>query len=151
MIKKIIATIATFCLISCSGISVNAAEIFMEQTNSSSVYSVGLISNCSVSISVSGTDLYLSGFTYCTDTMKKVGITDIKIQRSTNNSSWSDYSPADDLIRENSTCYDESSVKIGSIVKGYYYRITCKHYAKEYGLFGKSESISNTSNSVYVP
>lgn len=58
MIKKIIATIATFCLISCSGISVNAAEIFMEQTNSSSVYSVGLISNCSVSISVSGTDLY---------------------------------------------------------------------------------------------
>ena len=152
MFNKIVATAAALCLVPCSGISANAAENAVQQVQPSSiVYSVGLINRCSVSISATGKNIYLSGYTYCTDTMKKVGITDITIQRSSNNSSWSDYLPADDLIDENTTSYDESNVKIGSVVGGYYYRITCKHYAKEPGFFGKSESISNTSNSIYVP
>ena len=152
MFKKIIATIAAFCLVQCSNITVNAAENTMKQVQpSSSIYSVGNINGCSVSLSSSGGSLYLSGFTYCNGQMKKVGITDIKVYRSSNNSEWSYYSSADDLINENSSRYDESNVNIGTIVKGYYYRITCNHYAKETGLFGKSESISNTSNSVYVP
>lgn len=33
----------------------------------------------------------------------------------------------------------------------YYYRVSCTHYAKEKGLFGKSQSEDNVSDSVWVP
>ena len=55
-----------------------------------------------------------------------------------------------DIVKEDVAAYTVSKKNLGTVPSGYYYRITCKHYAKENGVFGSSESISNTSNSVYI-
>ncbi len=46
--------------------------------------------------------------------------------------------------------YVANNLTLASVTSGYYYRVTCSHYAKEKGLFGDSEKDDNTSNSVYV-
>ena len=94
--------------------------------------------------------LYLSGSTCCSSQMASVGITDIQVQYSSDNTKWYDYTTSSDLKKSNSRQYTASSIKIGTVKSGYYYRVTCKHYAKESGLFGSSENISDTSNSVWV-
>ena len=152
MFKKIVATATALCIASGCGISVNAAENITEQASSStSVYSLGLISSGLVSISNSGNNLYLSGFTNCSNVMKKVGIIDIRIQQSSNNSDWSNYSSYGDMVKENSAYFSCSNAYIGTVQGGYYYRVVCKHYAKESGLFGRTEKDEDISYSIYVP
>lgn len=148
--KKILlsAITAIFCIPTFT-VNANAVEI-TKAPSDVVVYSAGLITSYKVSVSASGTTLYLSGSTCCSSQMASVGITDIQVQYSSDNTKWYDYTTSSDLKKSNSRQYTASSIKIGTVKSGYYYRVTCKHYAKESGLFGSSENISNTSNSVWV-
>ena len=149
MKKFLLSTITIICCIPSFAITTNAAEI--DETSSNAViYSEGLISSYRVSISASGKTLYLSGSTCCTTQMGSVGITDIQVQYSSDNVNWHNYTNSSDLLKSNSRQYTALNSNIGTVTGGYYYRVTCKHYAKESGLFGSSESISNTSNSVWI-
>ena len=150
MRNVIIPFLTVICLIPTTGINVSADEI-LTQPSETTLYSVGIISSYSVGISGSGKSVLLNAKTYTSQTAKYVGLKNIVIQQSTNNNNWSDYITVDDLLAEDSTKYIASGKNIATVTGGYYYRVTCKHYAKESGLFGSSESISNTSNSIYIP
>ncbi len=93
--------------------------------------------------------LAISGKTVSNDTMKSIGYKDIEIQRSSDGIKWSKEKNIDDLLKENTNTYTLNYHTI-SVDGGYYYRVTCTHYAKESGLFGNSQSVDNTSNSVWI-
>ena len=152
--KKVISFIlAVICIAPVGCINASAEELTMESKKASDsiVYSAGLINECSLSISSSGTSILLTAKTKGNYSMKSIGLKNIVIQRSTNGTDWKDYTPVDDLLDSSTTLFYTSNNNIASVPGGYYYRVTCNHYAKESGWFGSSESISNTSNSVYVP
>ncbi len=112
-------------------------------------YTAGLISRYSVSVSNSNDNLCLNGYTSSDNLMKSIGFKNIKIERSTDGVNWSKEKSIDDIIASSAyNCYlNNTSI---SVTGGYYYRITCTHYAKESGLFGSSQSVDNTSNSVWI-
>jgi hypothetical protein len=81
--------------------------------------------------------------------MKKIGLKNIVIQQSSNGSTWSNYTTLDDML-VNASEHEIYNYTV-DVPTGYYYRVKCDHYAKEKGLFfPDEESISNTSNSVYI-
>lgn len=146
----IIPTIVALSLVPCNA-SLPETDVSSDSTQTAAVYSTGLISGYGISISADGTSILLTGKTNCTDTMKTVGLKSIKIQQSSDGTHWSNYSTYGSLTNSNSMRYFTSGKNIGSVAKGYHYRVVCNHYAKEDGLFGSSESISNVSNSVFIP
>lgn len=154
MKKHIAFILAIICIAPISSIEASADELAGNSAyataSESVVRSVGLITGYSLSLTSSGTSLLMTAKTNCLNTMKSVGMKSIVIQRSSDNSNWSNYTTADDLLKSSSSTYSVSKKNVATVPSGYYYRITCKHYAKESGLFGSSESISNTSNSIYI-
>ncbi|MCM1298696.1 MAG: hypothetical protein NC203_07130 [Firmicutes bacterium] len=112
---------------------------------------VGLIKRyeLSVSASTSGGVLYISGQTSSNSTMKEIGFKNIVVEHSSNGTDWYEEKNVGDLLKSNSSNYSLSKYAV-TVTGGYYYRVTCTHYAKESGLFGQSQSESNTSNSVWV-
>lgn len=149
-VKNIIISILTIlCFIPCNSVTSYAKEL--KENSETTVYSAGLISNYNISVSASGNSLLFNGKTNCVVKMKTVGIKSIVIQRSSDGSSWSDYDDnVSDMTKDSAISFSVSSKDLGTVTGGYYYRVTCKHYAKESGLFSRSESISNTSNSVWI-
>lgn len=109
----------------------------------------GLIYRYDLSISTSDGNLIMNGKTSSNDTMKSIGYTEIKVQYSSDGSNWHTEENLSDLLKSSTSEYILSNYSV-SVQGGYYYRVTCKHYAKESGLFGSSQSISNTSNSVWI-
>ena len=81
--------------------------------------------------------------------MKSIGFENIKIQHSSDKVNWSKEKDLDDLLKSENNSYYINDYSI-SVKGGYYYRVTCTHYAKESGLFGSSQSVNNTSNSVWI-
>ena len=152
MMKKILCVLSAVCMMSGMCITASADEINNDKINydNAVVYSVGLINDYSIVISVSGNTIYLLGNTTCFNAMKSIGFKNIVLQRSSNGTNWSDYLTIGDILNSSSKVCKISSKNLGTVPTGYYYRVKCTHYAKETGLFGKSESISNTSNSVKV-
>ncbi len=128
-----------------------AAAESADETGDAVILSTGLITNHYVSVSNSSGQLCINGRTASDEAMKSIGFTDIQIERSSNGTSgWTvvEY-PSDVLASDTNTC-SFNNYKV-SVVKGYYYRVTCTHYAKESGFwFPKSESITATSNNVYI-
>ena len=128
-----------------------AAEESGDGTGDAVILSTGLITSRSVSVSNSSGQLCINGYTIAGEAMKSIGFTDIQIERSSyGTSGWTAVQYPDDVLASDaSSCYF-NNYKV-SVVKGYYYRITCTHYAKESGFwFPESESITATSNSVYI-
>ena len=76
-----------------------------------------------------------------------IGFKDIVVEYSTNQSNWDTYTTIGDILNSSaSSCYlNNYSIPV---TNGYYYRVTLKHYAKESGWFGSSQSEPNTSNVV---
>lgn len=148
MKKILIPILIAFYFIPCTNTTVYATEI--EEANEAVVYSEGLINSHNISISASSKSLLLTANTTCFYSMKIVGIKSIVVQRSTDGSSWKDYSDVSDITTSDTMFFSVSSKNLGTFPGGYYYRVTCKHYAKESGLFGSYESISATSNSVWI-
>ncbi len=122
-----------------------------EGTEDAVILATGLITVRSLSVSNSNGQLCINGYTQTNENMKSIGFTDILIERSSNGTSgWSTVFYPDDVLASNTnTCSFNNYMQ--PVVKGYYYRVTCTHYAKESGIwFPKSESITATSNTVYI-
>jgi hypothetical protein len=115
------------------------------------ITSTGMINGFSLSITSGTRKIYITAATYATDTMAKVGFTNISIQRSSNGySGWTEEIPLNDDLALNST-YNSKNNEQHSVTGGYYYRVVLDHYAKEKGIFfPKQESITNYSNAVWV-
>ena len=116
------------------------------------ITSTGLIHFYRLSITSGTKQISIYANTTSSQTMAKIGFTNISIQRSSNGySGWTEEIPLNDDLALNSTCNSKNNEQ-HSVTGGYYYRVVLDHYAKEKGLlFPKSESITNYSNVVWVP
>lgn len=142
-----VAGILAYC-IPC--VSANATSINSEQSYSDEVQprTEGLIRRCELYISESNGDLCIKGSTISNSTMKTIGIKDIVVERSTDNANWSYYKSLDDMLESSSSSKYVNDYTT-SVEGGYYYHITCNHYAKV-STFGSSQTVGNTSNSVWI-
>lgn len=130
--------------------SANAAAPKAIQAFSNTIqpYTAGLIESYDISVSTSNKKLCLNGSTTANKQLKSIGFTNITIEYSSDNKNWHIEKDLDDLLKSGSSYYLNSySV---SVKGGYYYRVKLTHYAKESGLFGSSQSVDNTSNSVWI-
>lgn len=124
-------------------------------TNTSNVTTVseeratGIISGYYVMVSSSNGNLYINGKTQAYSSMKSIGYKDISIEYSSDGVHWSEEKTIDDLLQSDSSSYYLNNYSV-SVKGGYYYRVKLTHYAKEKGLFGSSQSVENTSNSVWI-
>ena len=109
----------------------------------------GLICRYYLSVSASNKAIKLSGTTESTLKMKSIGYKDISIEYSSDKTNWYTEKEIDDLLKSDSISYPLDRYEI-TVKGGYYYRVTLNHYAKESGLFGTSQSVNNTSNSVWI-
>lgn len=109
----------------------------------------GLICSYNLAVSNSNGMLRMNVRTSSNDIMKSIGISNIKVQYSSDGINWSTEKTLSDMLKSSSSEYILNNYDI-SVKGGYYYRVTCNHYAKESGLFGSSQSLSNTSNSVWI-
>lgn len=129
--------------------STNAISITNVGNSTVQPYAAGLISKYSISVSASNGKLCLNGYTVSSSQMKSIGFTDIKVQRSSDGVNWTKEKSLSDMLASSSNNKYINDY-ITSVHGGYYYRISCTHYAKESGLFGSSQSVSDTSNSVWI-
>lgn len=109
----------------------------------------GLIKSAYLSITSSSKSVCLTGSTKSNLKMKSIGYKDIIIEYSSDKTNWYTEKNIGDLLKSDCTSYNLNSYSV-SVKGGYYYRVTCTHYAKESGLTGSSQSVGNTSNSVWV-
>ena len=153
--QKLTALICSLGMVfSCGTATIVSAE---ETTTSVTVTdenidSTGLIDFYSLSLSGSTRSIYITAATYGTETMAKIGFTNISVQHSYNGTSgWStEYSLDDDIVTNTDAHYKNSEYH--SVMGGYYYRVKLDHYAKEKGwFFPDSQSITNYSNAVWIP
>ena len=129
--------------------STNAISIPNYDNSTVQPYAAGLICSYDLSISNDSGSLCMNVKTSSNSIMKSIGITNVKIQYSSDGANWSTEKPLSDMLNTSSSGYLLNNHTI-SVNGGYYYRVTCTHYAKESGLFGSSQSVSNTSNSVWI-
>ena len=113
------------------------------------VRTAGLIRKTQLSVYSSNKTLYINGTTASNVSMKSIGYKDISIQYSSDGVYWDEEKPNDDLLKSDSSSYYLNNYAV-SVKGGYYYRVSLTHYAKESGWFGSSQSVENTSNSVWV-
>ena len=108
----------------------------------------GLISNYNLYVSTDNGAIILGGITRASISMKSIGYKDISIEYSSDNVNWKKEKSVDDLLKSGSSYYLNNYPV--SVKGGYYYRVSLTHYAKESGLFGSSQSVPNTSTSVWI-
>lgn len=113
------------------------------------VHTAGLISNTKLNISSSNKTIYINGTTASNTSMKSIGYKDISIEYSSDGVNWHREIPVFDLVKSDSSSYYLNNYAV-SVKGGYYYHVSLTHYAKESGWFGSSQSVDNTSNSVWV-
>lgn len=109
----------------------------------------GLINRYSISVSSSSNKVCINGSTVTNSKMKSIGYKNISIDYSSDKVNWYKEKSLDDLLKSDSNSYYLNNYTV-SVKGGYYYRISCTHYAKESGLFGSSQSVNNTSNNVWI-
>lgn len=152
--KKLISVLCATMLLLASNtmISANADCVPMNATVSSDaeIQAAGLITNYNLDVSNSNGQLCINGNTSAATNMKSIGFTDIQIEQSSDNKTWKSYDYEIDDVLASGTYFCSFNNRKITVTKDYYYRVTCNHYAKATGLFGKSQSISNTSNSVKI-
>lgn len=158
MKKSFLALVPAIVLCIGTPIQAQAAEIdtadkpyiTVSETNGVEPYAEWIITNHSLSCSAAKKAVKITAKTYCSDTMSKIGFKNIVIQKSSDNVHWSDSGEdVDDMLKSSASEYYLSDYSV-SVSGGYYYRVKLTHYAKESGLFGGSQSVENTSNSVWV-
>lgn len=148
MNRKIISMVCSMCMLIASISTLSVSAIEKTVTNEETIDAAGLITSYSLSISKSGTTLYINAETGSDSIMKSIGFKNIVVECSYDGNNWSTYNPIGNILDSNSSvCYlDDYSVYAEN---GYYYRVTLTHYAKEMGLFGSSQSVPNVSNVVW--
>lgn len=133
---------------------VSAAAISNSNTQASVSESqertAGLITRCNLSVVSSGKNLLINGKTIANASMQTIGYKNVVVEYSSNGTNWYEEKDLGDLLKSNSSSYYLNSYSV-PVKGGCYYRVSCTHYAKEKGLFGKSQSEDNVSGSVWVP
>lgn len=109
----------------------------------------GLIRTYSLSVSSSGKTLCINGSTASNNSMKSIGYKNVSVEYSSDGVNWHEEKSIGNLLKSDSLSYYLNNYTV-SVKGGYYYRVSCTHYAKEKGLFGSSQSVDNTSNSVWI-
>lgn len=107
----------------------------------------GLLSRYYLTADKSGGDLLISGYSKSSSSMASIGFTDISIQRSYNGTSWTEEKTINDILINNSSNCTLSGYPV-DVLGGYYYRVCVNHYADNGS--GTTQTISNTSNSVWI-
>jgi len=145
---------AALLMTSLSGIPASAEEVLpvaSSENNDAVITAVGLIQYYSLAVNNSSGRLCINGTTSADEAMKTIGFTNIVVERSSNGTSgWTSAYTLNDVTSSNVFAAYITN-KLISVTGGYYYRVSCNHYAKETGWFPRTESISNTSNTVYIP
>lgn len=138
--RIISALMALICLLSSVAFAAYATEQDEDELRAS-----GLIYRYHLGASKdSSTLLYIQGLTECDPVVVKCGFKSLKVQRRANSSSpWSDYYDYGNVYEDGSSA---DLARDLTVVPGYQYRVTCKHYAKKNIL--NTQTISNTSNIV---
>lgn len=121
-------------------------ETEFKTTDENGARATGLIASYSLSLSKSGTTLYLTGHTTCNPDVVKCGFKNLVVERrKTSSDSWSEYYDYGNVYADASGASLDTSLSVAS---GYQYRVSCKHYAKKSLLV--TQSVSNTSGIVTV-
>ncbi len=128
-------------------ISTYASSISDSYSDGIQPQSDGLIYSYRISISSTPNHVRITGNTVATDIMDSVGLTNITIERSSNGSNWSVNNQVADFLADNAKSKYVSNYSV-PVIGGAYYRVTLTHYAENSS--GRTESISNTSNVVWV-
>lgn len=143
-----VAGVLVTCIPATPAKAVNSSDMGTH-SNEVQLYTAGLISRYNLSVISSNGKLCLSGCTLSDSKMKSIGLKNIAIQRSSDRVKWEKEKPLSDMLNTSNYEYYLNNYSI-NVEGGYYYRVTCTHYAKESGLFGSSQSVNNTSNSVWI-
>jgi hypothetical protein len=108
--------------------------------------STGLIFNYDLSIDVGTKKIHICAETRGSSTMNQIGINNIHIQRSSDNSYFYDEKTTSSDYAYSASYYKRSDYPV-SVLGGFYYRVVLDHYAYN---GSTSESINHTSNSVWI-
>ncbi len=134
------------------GDNAQANSTQMDLLSDAATRSSGLISNTQVSLSLTAIgantlDLYVR--TESSETMDKIGIKSMKIQKYVNGL-WEDYLSASDIYSTNATYNVEKRTFI--VMKDYSYRLTVTHYAekKVFLVFTDKQELTDTTGAVWV-
>lgn len=152
--KYIVSILACICCLA-TPMQVNAAETEGTLSNTASSEEItpaaaGLISSYSLGCSAGTKVLYINADTTGYEEMSEIGFTDIKIQRSSDLTTWTTEKTVSDKIKEDASIYSLANYSV-SVQGGYYYRVKLTHYAKEQGgFFPDDQSVTNTSNYVWI-
>lgn len=106
----------------------------------------GLILQYSLSISKSSTTLNITGATRCSVDVVKCGFKDLQVERRRyTTGDWEVYYDYGDVYLEEINCNLSTSL---TVEYGYYYRVTCTHYAKK--SWWSTQSIDHETSGIYV-
>ena len=152
--KYIASLLACICCLT-TPMQVNAAGTEGALANAASSEEIipaaaGLITIATISCSAGTKILYVNAKTTASEEMSEIGFTDIKIQRSSDLTTWTTEKTVSDKIKEDAFTYSLANYSV-SVQGGYYYRVKLTHYAKEQGwFFPDDQSVTNTSNYVWI-
>lgn len=152
--KYIASLLACICCLA-TPMQVNAAETEGALSNTASSEEItpaaaGLITTATVSCSAGTKALYVNAKTTSSEEMSEIGFTDIKIQRSSDLTTWTTEKTVSNKIAEDTISHALVNYSV-SVQGGYYYRVKLTHYAKEQGwFFPDDQSVTNTSNYVWI-
>lgn len=116
------------------------------QTNS------GLIEKCSVSFKTNENKIYINAKTQATATMTETGFLDIRIQHSDDCINWTDEVCIGDISEYGKRICTLKNFSV-NVSGGYYYRVTCTHFAKGVPFTEseeKTQYAQNTSTATWV-
>lgn len=149
--KKKILSIGMAALLLCYGVTpilqAEAAESELSYTEEISDRTEGLIDSRHNSITNSNGNISLTAWTQATATMSSIGLTSIKVERSSNGITWVREKTMFDQLASNTNLYSVSGYSI-YVTGGFYYRIRLNHYADNG--YGTTQTDSSTSNVVWI-
>ncbi len=115
------AVLGTVCAVSASKAAVCSAAENQKATS-------GLISKCMLSCSGSGGTLDIYAKTQSTMVMDNIGFNDIVLQKSSDGTEWTDALSLGSVVHSDLRYYTYSAQI--TVDGGYFYRVTCIHYAE---------------------
>ena len=152
--KGLAIVVSCMCCLSVP-VQANAAEKEITAVNAVSTGDVeplaaGLITGYSLGCTKGTKTVYITAITTGSEEISEIGFTDIKIQRSSDLTTWTTEKTVSDKIKEDASIYSLANYSV-SVQGGYYYRVKLTHYAKEQGwFFPDDQSVTNTSNYVWI-
>lgn len=142
-----------FCMIglilcSVSAIPANAEGLKEPCTETTENRYSGLLDEYNLSVNDYNGSLCVNARTVSFDIMQEIGVKNLTVQYSYNNSTWYDEWNAGNFCTYDANRYTLSNYIMALDRHGCYYRVKGTHYAKESAL--NTQSQFNTSNSVWI-